>query len=214
MVPKRKNPTTKEIFYRMVASFMKINEQLEYWYYHLIRIHRIFSKLHDEKLFCTLDIRSSYYNIMVAKDSRKYTTFTIKYKKYKFLWVPFRTHMTPSYFILMINETLKGLDLCYTYLENIIILSKTEKEQPLDHSTHIFDNLWKANIKKKLTKCDFFYVSYSLLWPLTLTGWFISIIQKKINKINQCLHSKNQGAQTAILGLTNTWTLPLYWPDC
>ena len=31
IVPKKKDPTTNEIAYRMVIDFRKINEQLEYW---------------------------------------------------------------------------------------------------------------------------------------------------------------------------------------
>ena len=52
----------------MVEDFRKSNEQLKYWDYPLMRIDR-FSKLHGAKLFFTLDVRSSYYNITVDKDS-------------------------------------------------------------------------------------------------------------------------------------------------
>ena len=60
-------------------------EQLEFWSYPLMRIGRIFSKLHRAKLFSTFDVGSSCWNITVAKDSRKYTAFTTEYGKYEFL---------------------------------------------------------------------------------------------------------------------------------
>ena len=75
----------------------------------------------------TLDFRSGYYNITVAIDSIKYTTFTTKYGEHECLRVPLRICVAPSYSTLMINETLKGSDFCFAYLDDIIIYSKTEK---------------------------------------------------------------------------------------
>ena len=56
---------------------------------------------------------------------------------------------------VIINETLKGPDFCFAYLDDIIFYSKT-KEQHLDHIRHVFDQLWTAYIKLSLNKCDFF----------------------------------------------------------
>ena len=69
----------------MTVYFRQINDQLEYWTYPLMIIDRIFSKLHIDKLISTLNIRSRYYNITVAQDSEKCTTFTSGYGKYEFL---------------------------------------------------------------------------------------------------------------------------------
>ena len=66
--------------------------------------------MHGANLLFTLDIKSGYYNITLAKDSWKYNAFTTKYGKYELLQVPFRIHVALNYFIMMINETLKGLD--------------------------------------------------------------------------------------------------------
>ena len=46
-----------------------------------------FSSLCGAKLFPILDVKSSYYSITVAEDSRKYTAFTAEYGKYKFLLI-------------------------------------------------------------------------------------------------------------------------------
>ena len=82
---KKKDPTTHEITFKMVVGFRKMNEQLEYWSYPLMCIDIIFSKLNGSKLFSTLAVRSRYYNITIAEDSRQYTAFTTEYGKYEFL---------------------------------------------------------------------------------------------------------------------------------
>ena len=91
-----------------------------------MHIDRIFSKLNGFNLFSTLYVRSGYCNITMAEDSRQYTAFTTEYGKYEFLRVLFCIHAAPSYFTLMINETLKGLDFCFAYLDDIIIYLKNE----------------------------------------------------------------------------------------
>ena len=128
LVPKKKNPTTHEITYRIVLDFRNINEQLKYWSYPLRCIDRIFSKLTGSKLFSTLDVRSAYYKITIAEDSRQYTAFTMEYRKYEFLTVPFGIHVVPSYFTIIINETLKGLEFCFAYLDDTIIYLEKKKE--------------------------------------------------------------------------------------
>ena len=75
-VPKKKEPFTHEAMCSMVEDFRRVNEQLEYWSCLSMRIDRILSKLYEATLYCTLGVRSGYYNITVAEDSHKYTTFT------------------------------------------------------------------------------------------------------------------------------------------
>ena len=82
---KKKDPITHEITYRMVVDFRNVNEQLEYLSFPLVHIDRIFSKLNGSKLFSTLDVRSGYYNITIAEESRQYTAFTTEYGKYESL---------------------------------------------------------------------------------------------------------------------------------
>ena len=55
-----------------------------------------------------------------------------------FLRIPFGIHVAPSYFALMINETLKGIDFCFAYLTDIIIYSETE-QQHIDHIGQVFN---------------------------------------------------------------------------
>ena len=71
----KKDLSMHEIIYSTVAGFRKINEQLKYSSYPLMRIGRIISKLYKAKLYSTLDVRSDYYNITIDENSRKYSLF-------------------------------------------------------------------------------------------------------------------------------------------
>ena len=73
------------------------------------------------------------------------TVDTTEYGKYEFLRVCFGIHVSPSHFAVMINETLRGKEFFFAYLNNIIIYSKTEQDH-LDHISQVFDQLRTANI--------------------------------------------------------------------
>ena len=90
--PKKKDPSTHEVTHKMAVEFMKINKELEYWSYSLMRTDK---KIHCAKLSSTLDVRSSSHIITVAKDCRKYTALTNQYVQYEFLQVPFGMHVPP-----------------------------------------------------------------------------------------------------------------------
>ena len=47
---------------------------------------------------------------------------------------------------MMMNETIEGLDLCFVYLDDIMIYS-TSKREYLDHLWQVIDYLHKENIK-------------------------------------------------------------------
>ena len=63
--------------------------------------------------------------------------------------------MAPNCFTLVINETHKGLDFCFVYLDISNIYSETD-EQHLDHIRQVFDRLQKVNVKLKMIKSKFF----------------------------------------------------------
>ena len=102
IVPKGKDSFTYKISYRTVFNFKKINRQLEYWSSPLMRIDRIFSKLHRAKLFSTLVARSDYYSIRLPKDSRKYTAFTAEIANMNF------SHHSCSTQLLCTNDKLNS----------------------------------------------------------------------------------------------------------
>ena len=56
----------------------------------------------------------------------------------QFLQIPFGVYMTPSYLTMMINETLKRLEFCFAYVNDIIIYSTTKKGTPRPHQTDIY----------------------------------------------------------------------------
>ena len=78
---------------------------------------------------------------------------------------------------MMINETLKGLDFCFAYLDDFNIYSTSEKEHG-DYVCQVSDCLYQANIKIKLTKGYFLKAQLHFLGTSTLTRMYITFLQK------------------------------------
>ena len=121
----------------------------------LLKIDELYAKLKGAKVFSTIDLRSGYHHIALGKSSRAKTAFVMPFGKYEFLMVPFGLAQAPAYFQLLMNKVLKGLNFAVMYLDDIIIFSQDEL-QHLEHLEIVFSHIWKAGLKMKLSKCDFF----------------------------------------------------------
>ena len=93
----------------------------------LPKINKIYAKLQGYNIFSTLDIPSGYYHIGLLDSAKPRTAFVVSgMGKYKFNRVPFRLAQAPTYFQRLINEVLMDCNFAMGYLDDIIILSKTE----------------------------------------------------------------------------------------
>ena len=129
---------------RLCVDFRKVNElqqqvitkgksKGQIFIHPLPKTDEMYAKLKGAKLFSTIDLRSGYHHITLGKDSRAKTAFVTSLGKYKFLMVPFGLALAPAYFQLLMNKVLKGLSYAMTYLDDIIIFSKSEE----DHLRHL-----------------------------------------------------------------------------
>ena len=108
----------------------------------------MYAKLKGTKVFSTIDLRSGYYHIALGKDSRAKAAFVMPFGKYEFLMVPFGLTQAPTYFQLLMNKVLEGLDFVMAYLDDTIIFSKSEEEHLL-HLEEVFHQLREAGLKMK-----------------------------------------------------------------
>ena len=63
--------------------------------------------------------------------------------------------LLPGVFCCVMSQVLSGLDLCFKYLDDILVYSTSWKEHLL-HLEVVIKHLKEANVKIKLHKCQFF----------------------------------------------------------
>ena len=209
VVPKKSAPR-EPLKRRLCVDFKKVNKlqqqvitegkpKGQISIHPLPKIDGMYAKLKGAKVFSTIDLMSGYHHIALGKDSRAKTAFVTPFGKYKFLMVPFGLAKAPAYFQLLMNKVLEGLPYAMTYLDDIIIFSKNENH--LRHLEEVFHQLRQAELKMKISKCDFFKSKIHYLGHL-ISAHGISPLPDKLDIINIMPAPKDMKEIKQFLGLT------------
>ena len=109
------------------------------------------------QFFSTMDLKSGFWQVKMAKDSQQYTAFTVgSMGVYEFLRMPYGLCNTPATFQRLIQNCLGELNLTYAliYLDDVIVFSRTEEEH-LHHLRVVFAHFLEHGLKLKPSKCHF-----------------------------------------------------------
>ena len=109
------------------------------------------------RFFSTMDLKSGFWQVKMAKDSQQYTAFTVgSMGVYEFLRMPYRLCNAPATFQRLMQNCLRELNLTYalTYLDDVIVFSRTEEEH-LHCLQVVFGRFLEHGVKLKPSKCHF-----------------------------------------------------------
>ena len=107
--------------------------------------------------FSTMDLKSGFWQVKMAKDSQQYTAFMVgSMGLYEFLRMPYGLCNTPATFQRLMQNYLGELNLTYAliYLNDVIVFSRTEEEH-LHRLRVVFGRFLEHGLKLKLSKCHF-----------------------------------------------------------
>lgn len=115
-------------------------------------------RLNGKKYFTSLDLKSGYYQIPIANESRHLTAFVTPDGHYEYTRVPFGLVNAPAVFQCMINKALgkDRYDLAIPYMDDILSPATTVDEG-LEKLKKILESLRVANLTLNLKKCSFFH---------------------------------------------------------
>ena len=148
------------------------------------------------RYFCTMDLKSGFWQVKMSEESHQYTAFTVgSMDVYEFLRMPYGLCNAPATFQHLMQNCLGELNLQFTliYLDNVIIYSRTQE----DHLTclqAVLDCFTHHRLKLKRSKCHFFkekitYLGHEISAKGMLPG------QEGIQKI------ANMGPSTTVTGI-------------
>ena len=119
------------------------------------KVEDIFSQLNGAKYISTLDLQAGYHHIPLDESAIPKTAFTSLFGKYKCIKVPLGLMQASGYFKELITGVLTDFSFAITYLDDIIIFSRTARGH-LNHIKQVFEKLQNAHLPMKLSKCHFF----------------------------------------------------------
>ena len=104
------------------------------------------------------------------------------------------------------DHIFKGLPFVRVYLDDILIVSKTEREH-LNQIKAVFDRLKEYNIKLRLDKCKFFQTN-SNIWDISLIEKDLNLMQN-MSKSNQLKEPTSKKEIERFLGILKVrWFIP------
>ena len=124
----------------------------------------LFTKCEGARYVTKLDLRSSFWQIPIHEENRKYTAFLYKNKCYQHRVVPFELSTSLAAIVKCLERALGPEVEPYTmvFVDDILVVSKTLDEH-IKHLSTIFHKFRQANISLNLDKCEFMKSSIQFL---------------------------------------------------
>ena len=112
----------------LVIYYHVLNKVTRKFIWPMPKVEDIFSELSGAKYFSTLDQWVGYHHIPLDKSLIPKTTLTSPFGKYEYINVPFGLTQAPAYFQELMTGILKDFSFTITYLDDVIIFSRTAEE--------------------------------------------------------------------------------------
>ena len=165
---------------RFCIDFCQLNSQTKKDAYPLPQMQETMESMVGTRFFSTMDLKSGFWQVKMAKDSQQYTAFTVgSMGVYEFLRMQYGLCNAPLTFQRLMQNCLGDLNLTYAliYLDDVIVFSWTEEEH-LHHLWVVFARFLEHGLKLKPSKCHF------LQDEITFLGHEISAEGMKLGMAN------------------------------
>jgi ribonuclease HI len=156
------------------------------------------------RIFSTVDLRSSFWQMDLAVAARPLTAFTLMGEG-QFQWKRAAQGLQgcPASFSRLIEVATRGLDNTVSYVDDLLTFSKSHSEH-LEHLTAMFSRLRQHNLKVNLDKCTLGSNETTFLGH-TLTPDGVTLGPDKSMAIRDCKPPSSTKTLKSFLGLANAF---------
>ena len=163
---------------RVCVDYKPINTVTEIISFSIPSKEEILESIGQWEMYITIDISSAYTHILIPKQYRHYLAFSTKNsEKYQPTVMNFGGKCMPMIFAAAMRRVFRPLinnGWFYQYFDDLTIGGNNENDL-IKKFTQVLQLCQKANLKIKLTKCDWFKREIKLL------GWIISKEGRRID---------------------------------
>jgi hypothetical protein len=177
----------KDGTWRICQDWRALNARTQPIQHTFPRIHQVLSKLGQYKYYTTLDIFCGYYHLKIKPNDRDYFAYVVTgIGQVRPTRMFFGAMNCPAWFQKTMEKILLPVIFegwLHVYIDDIVLGANTEEEM-INRLDQVLTLLKKANMKVKLSKCQFMKQEVEIL------GWLVSkkgrkILPKRIEAITK-----------------------------
>ena len=142
---------------RFCVDYRGLNDRTVKNKYPLPHMDELFDRLAGAKYFSKIDLRSGFWQILLAPEDRSKTAFRTRYGLFEWTVLPMGLTNAPATFQNLMNTTFRNfLDKCVlVFLDDIVVYSKTLFDHERDVRA-VLQRLKDAGLCAKESKCELF----------------------------------------------------------
>jgi len=122
----------------------------------------IFATLNGRQVFSQIDLSDAYLQVELDDQTKQLCKINTHRRVYAYQRLPFERKLAPGIFQDIMNKILVGLPFATTYLDDIIVVSRSQE----DHTRHlhaVFERIDDYGFRVRLGKCSFYQTSIQYL---------------------------------------------------
>ena len=129
--------------HRIVVDYRKLNSVTVYDPFYMPSTEEVIARLGQAQFLSKLDLAKGFHQVPMADNSKDFTIFSCKFRKYRYLRMPFGLRNAPSTFQVMLQRCLLNLEAFSSpYMDDVIIFSQTWS----NHLSHLFQVLSRLKL--------------------------------------------------------------------
>ena len=130
--------------------------------YLLPRVEDLFTVMTGGNLFSKLDLTQAYQQLLLAEDSKKYTTINTTKGLFQYQRLPFGISSAPAIFQRSMDSLLQDLPGVVVYLDDVLVTG-SNKDEHLRNLERVMNQLQSVGVSLKQSKCVFLAPSVEYL---------------------------------------------------
>lgn len=199
--------TNKELRICLDGS-VTINPHIETHHYPLPVIDELLAGKSDGKLFCVMDLKGAYQQLIVSDATKKLLTVNTFKGLYAYKRLPFGVKPAASIFQSVMDKIIEGLEGVQVYIDDLLVWGRDLREV-YNRVRSVLDRLLQFNVKVNLAKCQWFVDRVRYLGhDVSAAG--ISPNLEKLRAISEAPRPQNVTQLKSFLGMVMFYSK--FWP--